>query len=253
MQGGSVLGQQDKAVADVLNNPIITRLREQYLDSQKRVEEWTVKYGKDHLATVNQRNEMAGLDRAMLDEVRRIAETYKSEVEIARSAENSIEKRLKEVFQHASTTRQSQIRLRELETRATTYQTIFETFLNRYTAAVQQQSFPSTEAQIITAASLPDGKSSPKTNLTLFLSLLGGALLGVGTAAIQEHLDRVLRTRQQLEALGIDCLGVLPLVAKTTAAPDQRQLILVDDNDPFSATAEALRAVKVAIDINQIS
>lgn len=252
LQGGSVLGEQDKAVADVLNNPVITRLREQYLDAQKRVEEWTVKYGKDHLATVNQRNEMAGLDRAMLDEVRRIAETYKSEVEIARSAENSIEKRLKEVFQRASTTRQSQIRLRELETRATTYQTIFETFLNRYTAAVQQQSFPSTEARIITAASLPDGKSSPKTNLTLFLALLGGTLLGVGTAAIQEHLDRVLRTRQQLEALGIDCLAVLPLVGKATTAPEQRQLILVDDNDPFSATAEALRAVKVAIDINQI-
>jgi succinoglycan biosynthesis transport protein ExoP len=250
LQGGSILGVQDKTVADVLNNPVITHLRTQYLDSQKRVEEWTAKYGKDHLATVNQRNEMAGLQRAILDEVARIAETYKSEVEIARSSEISIQKRLEGVFKDASSTRQSQIKLRELETRAATYQTIYENFLSRYTAAVQQQSFPSTEARVITPASLPDSKSSPKTSLTLFLSLLGGGLLGVGASAIQEHLDRVLRTRQQLEALGIDCLGVLPLVGKVSADP--RELFLIHDDDPFSPIAEALREVKVAIDINQI-
>lgn len=250
LQGGSIFGVQDKTVSDVLNNPVITRLRTQYLDSQKRVEEWTTKYGKDHLATVSQRNEMAGLKRAMLDEVARIAETYKSEVEIARSSETSIQKRLEEVFKDASSTRQSQIKLRELETRAATYQTIYENFLSRYTAAVQQQSFPSTEARVITPASLPDSKSSPKTGVTLFLALLGGGLLGVGAAAIQEHLDRVLRTRQQLEALGIDCLGVLPLVGKESADP--RELFLVNDDDPFSTLAEALREVKVAIDINQI-
>jgi polysaccharide biosynthesis transport protein len=250
LQGGSIFGVQDKTVSDVLNNPVITRLRTQYLDSQKRVEEWTTKYGKDHLATVSQRNEMAGLKRAMLDEVARIAETYKSEVEIARSSETSIQKRLEEVFKDASSTRQSQIKLRELETRAATYQTIYENFLSRYTAAVQQQSFPSTEARVITPASLPDSKSSPKTGVTLFLALLGGGLLGVGAAAIQEHLDRVLRTREQLESLGIDCLGVLPLVGKESA--DRRELFLVNDDDPFSTIAEALREVKVAIDINQI-
>ena len=101
-------------------------------------------------------------------------------------------------------------------------------------------------------------------------------MLGVGTAFVQEHLDRVLRTRKQLEeALGIDCLGVLPHVGEAQDAPGllstvyafwfvedrtspsrktlaERQLILVKDDDPFSAMAEALRAVKVAIDINQI-
>jgi capsular exopolysaccharide synthesis family protein len=249
LKAGTVTGAQDPAVADVLNNPIITALRGRYLDAQKREMDWSARYGKNHLATINQRNEMAGLEHAIIDEVKRIAETYKSEVEIRRTAERSIEKRLNEVFQRASSTRQSQVRLRELETQATTFQTIFETFLTRYTQAVQQQSFPTTEARVITPASLPETKSAPKTNLTLFLALVAGAFLGVGAAFVQEHLDRVLRTRQQLEGtLGVDCLAVLPRVDKA----DERGLILVDDNDPFSHIAEALRAVKVAIDINQM-
>ena len=95
----------------------------------------------------NLRAEMAALQRAIWDEVSRIAESYKSELQIARSQEDSIDKRMIEVFQKSSSTRQSQVRLRELETAANTYRGIYETFLSRFTQSVQQQSFPSTEAR----------------------------------------------------------------------------------------------------------
>ena len=60
-----------------------------------------------------------------------------------------------EVFQKSASTRQSQVRLRELETAANTYRSIYETFLSRFTQSVQQQSFPSTEARVVTVASAP--------------------------------------------------------------------------------------------------
>src|SRR6266571_4516226 len=102
-----------------------------------------------------------------------------SEVEIAKSQEESIDKRMIEVFQKSASTRQSQVHLRELETAANTYRGIYETFLSRFTQSVQQQSFPSTEARVVTVATPPNGRSSPKINLTIALATLAGLCLGI--------------------------------------------------------------------------
>ena len=89
----------DPVVTDALNNPVITRLRQQYLDDQSKESEWSARYGVDHQAARNLRAEMAALQRAIWDEISRISESYKSELQIARSQEESIDKRMMEVFQ----------------------------------------------------------------------------------------------------------------------------------------------------------
>jgi succinoglycan biosynthesis transport protein ExoP len=77
---GETLG----SVSDTLTNPVILHLRQQYLDARKREAEFSQKYGAMHLATVNLRNEMLELQRSILNEVRRIADSYRSDYEIAK-------------------------------------------------------------------------------------------------------------------------------------------------------------------------
>src|SRR6201999_3500259 len=89
----------DPVVTDALSNPVITRLRQQFLDDQNKESEWRARYGSDHQAAKNLRGEMAALQRAIWDEISRIAESYKSELQIAKSQEDSIDKRMIEVFQ----------------------------------------------------------------------------------------------------------------------------------------------------------
>jgi len=204
------------------------------------------------------RAEMAALQRAIWDEISRIAESYKSELQIAKSQEESIDKRMIEVFQKSASTRQSQVRLRELETAANTYRGIYETFLSRFTQSVQQQSFPSTEARVVTLASPPRGPSSPKISLTLALAALCGLGLGIMSALAREQMNRQIHTRAQLEKLlGISCLAVLPAFAqkrpvlrKLQATRDSGAFRQISEVAPFSATAEALRYIKVAIDLH---
>ena len=66
-------------VTDSLHNEVITKLRQQYLEYDARVSDWTRKYGAGHLAVINLRNQMQELRRTMFEELRRIAETYKSD------------------------------------------------------------------------------------------------------------------------------------------------------------------------------
>ena len=46
-------------------------------------------------------------------------------------------------------------------------------FRQRYTKSLQQQSFPISDARILTSASIPFGKSSPKRALILILAAVG--------------------------------------------------------------------------------
>jgi succinoglycan biosynthesis transport protein ExoP len=248
----------DPVVTDALSNPVITKLRQQFLDDQNKESEWSARYGADHTAARNLRAEMAALQRAIWDEISRIAESYKSELQIAKSQEESIDKRMIEVFQKSASTRQSQVRLRELETAANTYRGIYETFLSRFTQSVQQQSFPSTEARVVTVASPPRAPSSPKIGLTLALASLAGLCLGIMAAFAREQMNRQIHTRAQLEKLlGTSCLAVLPafpqkrpVLRKLHATRDSGAFRQINEVAPFSATAEALRYIKVAIDLH---
>jgi len=248
----------DPVVTDALSNPVITKLRQQFLDDQNKESEWSARYGSDHTAARNLRAEMAALQRAIWDEVSRIAESYKSELQIAKSQEEAIDKRMQDVFRNSGSTRQSQVRLRELETAANTYRGIYETFLSRFTQSVQQQSFPSTEARLVTFASPPRTPSSPKIALTMALATLCGLGLGVMAAFAREQMNRQIHTRGQVEELlNTNCLAVLPLLRNdsrvfgplraTKASKAFHQII---GAAPFSGTAEALRHIKVAIDLH---
>jgi exopolysaccharide transport family protein len=249
----------DPVVTDALSNPVITKLRQQFLDDKNKESEWSARYGADHQAARNLRAEMAALQRAIWDEISRIAESYKSELQIAKSQEESIDKRMIEVFQKSGSMRQSQVRLRELETAANTYRGIYETFLSRFTQSVQQQSFPSTEARLVTIASAPNSPSSPKVGLTIALAFLCGLGLGVMSAFAREQMNRQIHTRAELESLlGTSCLAVLPTFAQKRpvllrkgATKDSGGVFrLISEAAPFSATAEALRYIKVAIDLH---
>ena len=248
----------DPVVTDALSNPVITKLRQQFLDDQNKESEWSARYGADHTAARNLRAEMAALQRAIWDEISRIAESYKSELQIAKSQEESIDKRMIEVFQKSGSTRQSQVRLRELETAANTYRGIYETFLSRFTQSVQQQSFPSTEARVVTVATPPRSPSSPKIGLTIALAGVCGFGLGLMSAFAREQMNRQIHTRAQLESLlGTTCLAVLPafpqkkpILRKLGATQDSGAFRQINEVAPFSATAEALRYIKVAIDLH---
>ena len=241
----------DSTVTDTLHNDVINKLRQTYLDYRRKELEWLVKFGANHLAVVNMRNQMREIRRSILDELGRINETYKSDYEIAKAREASVEKSLASIVTQSQTTNQSQVALKELESSSQTYRALYDSFLQRYMDTVQQQSFPITEARLITEASRPLGKSSPKSLLILAVAIAGGTILGIGAAILRDISDRVFRTRRQVEIdLHTDCLAVLPFIKG--GARDESILRHIADY-PFSRYAESIRSIKVAVDIAAVT
>ncbi len=213
-------------VSDSLQNAVITKLRSQYLDLSAREADWAARYGHDHLAVVNLRNQMAEIQNSIRNELQRIAETYKSDLEIATQNAASVQKQLSEAVAQSQVTNQAQVKLRELESNSQTYRALYDSFLQRYMESVQQQSFPITDARVISAATRPLTKSNPKTTLVLGLAALVGAALGIAAGAWRDFTDRVFRTAKEVESLlQLDCISLVPSLAETASKNRFSELI----------------------------
>jgi succinoglycan biosynthesis transport protein ExoP len=186
-------------VTESLQSPIITQLRQQYLDIAQREALFSSRYGNNHLAVVNLRNRMQEIRRSIIDELKRIAQANKSDYDIAQARENSLEKSLAESVAGSQTTNKAQIELRQLESAAQTYRALYNNFQQRYMDSVQTQSLPMTEARVITRASPPLAKTSPKSFRILAAATMGGLVLGLGLAMLREMSDRMFRTGKQVE------------------------------------------------------
>jgi polysaccharide biosynthesis transport protein len=172
-----ILANDQATVADSLRNDVITRLRQQYFDLAARQAEWSGRYGPNHQAMVLLTNQMREIRKSVLDELHRIAETYKSDLEIARAKEESAQKSLNEVIAQSNDTSQAQIVLRDLDSNAQSSRALADNFLQLYMVSTQQQSFPMTEARLITKASVPLNRSKPKMWLVALIGVVGGGLL----------------------------------------------------------------------------
>ena len=252
-------GAPDPTVSDTLTNPVITKLRDKYLDYAAREADYSAKYGSNHYAVLNLRRQMRELRASILDELRRIAETYKSDLEIAKQHQDDLEK----AFASASgLDTKVQGPLRELQGSADSYRALYEGLLQRYVQSVQEQSSPTTEARLLTRASPPTSKSGPKAILIAALTSIGGLMFGVGISVFRQMTDRFFRTTDQVEAaLHTECISIVPRVKQRTrpglgvasgrASVFSRRGIMWDTIDaPFSRYAEAIRAIKFAVDSN---
>jgi polysaccharide biosynthesis transport protein len=265
----SSMGTLDAVGSDVTSNPIINGLRQQYLELTRRESEYSARFGPNHQAVVTLRNRMRDLRSSILDEVRRLAETSRSDMEVAKQRQQDIEKQLTGAVAQSRTTNAAELTIRELDSRAKGLRNLSDMFQQRYMGSKQQETFPISETRVIQAASPPHTKSKPKSKIVMALGLVGGLGLGVMLGLFRELMDRVFRTSAQIEAeLGLPCLALVPEFVvpqsptrkirsrPTDGQPGQRTIsrdsaihrAVIDR--PLSRFAEAIRAIKLAIDLN---
>lgn len=256
-------GSVDAATDEALSSPVIADLRKKYLDASRREAEITKRLGADHIAAVNLRSEMKQYERLVFEELSRIGQSYHSDYQIAKSRLESLEENFRKMMVQTAGDNKTLVTLRELERESETYKELYKTFLERYQQAIQQQSFPITDARVITAATPPLKASWPKKGLLLALGCVLGGLFGAVGAYLLEMRDQVFRTGDQVQSeLGLEFLGLLPVLPVTghrperevaspapgvlgPTAPRMRYALTA----PLSGFAETLRGTKVAADI----
>lgn len=250
----------DAVVTDILDSSVANDLRKKYLESSKIEAEITRRLGSNHIQAVRLRNEMQEYRRLMFQEISRIAQSYKSDLEVSEAKEKSLAESVAKATDISNSASETQVQMRELQREAETYKNMYQTFLQRYQEAMQQQSFPVTEARVISKAMPPYMPSKPNKPIILVLFMIMGAAAGGGIAMFREFRDRFFRTGDQVrDVLGLEFLGNTPLIPNqpTTEAQENGHPGLTRPTSvaryavdhPLSSFAETLRSTRLAIDL----
>jgi polysaccharide biosynthesis transport protein len=251
----------DPSVSDAMRNEVITKLRQQYLDNTQRATYLSSRYGPEHGVVTRLRSDNANIAASIKDELRRIEQSYRSEYEVARGREEQLRGSLDNQFRKNVKLGESQIKLAELDATAKAARQSYDTAMQRYLQAMQRQSFPVSDARVLSPATAPLKKDRPKRMLLLAIGAIGGTLLGFGGAIGFELVDRRLRTRRDVEELtGIQCMGFVPMMAdkkfeaaavKAAQDPHPSRARMPCDyvvRAPFSVGTEVIRGIKIAAD-----
>ncbi|MET3594425.1 uncharacterized protein involved in exopolysaccharide biosynthesis/Mrp family chromosome partitioning ATPase [Mesorhizobium shonense] len=161
-------------------------------------------------------------------------------------------------------TKETLVTLSQLELEASSLKAQYEQVLQQHQASLQNLSMALTEARIISEAPYPSSPSSPNRSLVLAICVMLGGMIGAGLGGIREYRERFFRTTAQVrDELGLDTLGMIPLLDgkpisrnKRDPADGEPSFIEVGNSafswveqHPHSEFAEAMRSVKVAVDV----
>lgn len=227
--------------ADVLQSPLIQRLREQEATLLRELSEIGRTYGDNHPRIIGIKADLGELDRKIDQEIRRIAASLSNEVDVASAGVRALQGELSALSARTDTARSSEIRLRELEREAEASQHLYETFLARFKRDAEQERIQRSNARIVAAANIPTGASHPRTLRVLAGALLTSILLGVGLVFLLDRLDDKVRSADDAERVtGLQTLAMLPRHRGKRADA-------VIAEEPRSRLADAVRNLRNAL------
>jgi polysaccharide biosynthesis transport protein len=240
--GRGRIGADLSTLPEVLQSPLIQRLREQEADASRRLADLVSHYGDRYPAVINTRAELADVRGRIQGEVTKVASSLQNEVANEQEQEGSLNALLEKVKADNARSNVDEVQLHELEREAQANRTLYETLLQKLKETQSQQSFLQADADIISPAATPSDPSFPQKAVLILISVLTGAVLGALLALLCENMDVGLRSMEQVnQLLGLNPLGMIPAlrVAGKSRRPEREVL-----DRPMSAYSEALRTIQ---------
>ena len=231
------------SVSDVLNSPLIQRLREQQAEVERRVAELSSELGDKHPRMIQLRAEAADLEQRIGGEIDKIVAGLRNKLNVARARESSIAQSLDEMKTRVNAANQDDIELRSLEREAEANRSLLDTLLARQKETLSQEdlNFQQPDASIFSPADVPSEPSFPQPALVIGLAFVGSGVIGLVLVLILELLDGGFRSGEQFEqATSVPSIGFVPM---TTKPNEYQSLPGYVAGRPASAFGESMRTL----------
>ncbi len=239
----------------VPDNQVIAGLRSKYLELSTKADDLADRVGPDHLAVVQLRKEMNEARAAIRDEEKRLAGSYVSAYQAARTQSDELASMVATLSEQAKTESQAQISMRELESTADSLLVLYKTVLEQFNQVNRQPLNPIQDASVITRAAPELHKSSKKSLAVLAGGFVFGLLFGAGGAVARELAAGVFRTPEQVkQATGLYCVSLQSIEASgkqsISPQPSTSSMLLGEFvlDAPHSQFTESLRYIKALLD-----
>lgn len=207
--------EKNPAVPD--DHPFFEKIKEQLEDVRKKIREEAVRI----------------VEAARLNWVSKQAEEKTIETDVRALETRSLEQS------------REQVEIRQLEREAEASRALYENFLTRLQQTSEQETLQAADARILSPAERPLGPIEEGKRITLAVSLILGALVGMAIVYLLDRLNNTFRSAGQIEDLtGLPVIGTIPTLGRRI----KRQKVLQYFREkPKSSLAEDVRSLRTSI------
>jgi capsular exopolysaccharide synthesis family protein len=239
---------------------LIQSLRLQQATSQAQLVQLSAKFGPAYPKLDEIRGNLASLDKAIQDEVGRVAERAKNDYDVSQKVESGARGIFTQEKKQADSLNDKAIEYMIVRQEAEQSRSLYETLLSHLKEAGVLEGLRSSNISIVDPARVPAKPAKPNVPMYLALSLVGGLFIGCGTAVMVDLRDNKIHDLRELGAqMGRTPLGILPYfspkrgrepsstVNKNLLATTWASLPIMALDEPHSAYVEALRGLRTSL------
>ncbi len=217
-------GIDPDGIPEALQSEAVLRLKTQYAAIRRREASLQATLLPSHPLVKQVRQEMGDARRQVSEEIGRIAEAARLDVERSRNNERTLERSLTELKTLATTTNEKTAKLRELELEVDAARTLYNQFLQRGGELAEQKRFDTSLAVVLSPAVPPRSPIGLPLSLLAPVGLLAGLVLGLALAVRRDRRDPILRGADQLPALGSH--GTISVIPGLEAALAPKRVVM---------------------------
>ncbi len=261
-QFNAVANAAPDALPEVMNSPLISKLRQEHAVIERRYRQMTERFHTGWPALQQAGQEQGQSLTRLEEETQNIAAQVRSVAEAdfrrARDEVRSFEQQMAEQKQEVRRNNLDSLQYASLQEELKAMRLFRDELVNRQSQTEVSDRLRDTRAsniRLVDRAKVPEESVKPRKLLNLVLSTLVGLMLGLGAALLVDHLDNTVKNEQELKSLtGLPLLAQVPLwrPLRAVSAAEGRGSVdesvdLVSHTDPQSAFAEAFRILRTSI------
>lgn len=236
-----------ESLPEIRDNPVVQKLRENYLDLLKIKADLESRYGDKHPKIDTIQHQMAAVQRDYAKELDDVLRAFNKRYEALVETENSLTKWMSHEKQQALELAKLETEYRPLARDAENNGKVYSLINQRQKEINLTGMLRANNVRILDRAMPPRFAVSPVLSFNLTVGLVLGLLFGLLLGFVVESLDNTIKTPEAAEELlGAPLLGVVPMLsqARQHMIADAPERDLAVFKDPTSLAAEACRSIR---------
>ena len=240
------IGERE-SLPEIRDNPVVQKLRENYLDLLKIKADLESRYGEKHPKIDTIQHQLAAVQRDYSKELDDVLKAFDKRYQALVETESSLTKWMNHEKQQALELAKLETEYRPLARDAENNGKIYSLITQRHKEIDLTGMLRANNVRILDRSTPPRSVVSPVLSFNLGAGFVVGLLFGLLLAVAVEALDNTIKSPEAAEELiGAPLLGVVPMLSqsKQHLMADAPERDLAVFKDPTSLAAEACRSIR---------
>ncbi|MCX8159473.1 MAG: polysaccharide biosynthesis tyrosine autokinase [Candidatus Saccharicenans sp.] len=202
-------------IPEAMNNPLIQRLREDYLKLSREYAKMQEKFQPEYPEMQRLKAELDSARELLQNETQRLIKAAYADYQAALKKEISLKELFEQQKEEAFRLNSNAILYNSLKIELENKKNLLESLLKRQSetgVSARLKGLRTSNIRIVDRADLPLRPDSPRKLRNLLLALFLGLFGGLGLALVMEYLDNTVKSAEDVERYsGLPTLGVVPV------------------------------------------